>query len=160
MSGTLQGLVLATAIGCGLNAGAFFTFSTFTMAGLARLPAPQGIAAMQSINVTAPTPAFMTLLFGTGLLALVTGGFALASWGDDGAPLVVAGCVLYVLGTIVVTGAANVPRNNHLAGIDPEHRDAPGEWVRYVTEWTAWNHVRTLSGAAAAVLLTVALMMV
>jgi uncharacterized membrane protein len=156
MSGALQGLVLATAIGCGLNGGAFFTFSTFTMAGLKRLPPTQGLMAMQSINVTAPTPAFMTLLFGTALLALVTGVYA----GVEGELLVVAGCAVYLLGTIVVTMAANVPRNNHLAGLDPEDRDAPGEWVRYASEWTAWNHLRTLSGAAAAVLLTVALMSV
>ena len=31
----------------------FFAFSTFVMQALDRLPAPQGIAAMQSINVTA-----------------------------------------------------------------------------------------------------------
>ena len=156
MSGTLQGLVLVTAVGCGLNAGAFFTFSTFTMAGLARLPAPQGLAAMQSINVTAVTPAFMTLLFGTALLALVTGALGVV----DGEPLVIAGCALYLVGCIVVTMAANVPRNNHLAGLDPAHRDAPGEWVRYVSEWTAWNHVRTLACTAATALLAVALMTV
>ena len=66
MSDALFALTLVTALGCGLNAGVFFAFSTFVMAGLRRLPAPQAIAAMQSINVTRRTPAFMTALLGTG----------------------------------------------------------------------------------------------
>ena len=46
-------LVMATALACGLMSGAFYAFSSFVMAGLKRLPTEQGIAAMQSINVTA-----------------------------------------------------------------------------------------------------------
>jgi uncharacterized membrane protein len=38
-------------------AGVFFAFSAFVMRALARLLAPQGIAAMQAINVVAVTPA-------------------------------------------------------------------------------------------------------
>jgi uncharacterized membrane protein len=39
-------LTVVTALGCGLNAGALFAFSTFVMRALGRLPAAQGIAAM------------------------------------------------------------------------------------------------------------------
>ena len=46
-------LALITALGCGTIAGVFFAFSTFVMKALARLPANEGIAAMQSINVAA-----------------------------------------------------------------------------------------------------------
>ena len=79
MSAVLDGwfavLTFATALGCGLVAGVFFTFSTFVMPALGRLPAPQGIAAMQSINVAAITPSFMAALFGTGLAcAILIGG--------------------------------------------------------------------------------------
>lgn len=58
-------LTVAAVLGCGLNAGVFFAFSGFVMAALRRLPAPQGIAAMQSINVTAVRPPLMAALFGT-----------------------------------------------------------------------------------------------
>jgi uncharacterized membrane protein len=44
-------LTVVAALGCGLNAGVFFAFSSFVMAALRRLPPAQGIAAMQSINV-------------------------------------------------------------------------------------------------------------
>ena len=50
MSGVPYVATLATTLGCGLNAGVFFAFSTFVMPALKRLPAAQGIAAMQSIN--------------------------------------------------------------------------------------------------------------
>ena len=59
MEGFLFVLTLFAALGCGVVAGVFFAFSTFVMRALARLPARQGIAAMQAINVAAVTPAFM-----------------------------------------------------------------------------------------------------
>jgi len=45
----LSVLTLVAALGCGLVAGIFFVFPTFIMKALARIPAAQGIAAMQSI---------------------------------------------------------------------------------------------------------------
>jgi uncharacterized membrane protein len=67
MDGFLFALTLFAALGCGVIAGVFFAFSAFVMGALARLPARQGIAAMQAINVAAITPAFMVALFGTAL---------------------------------------------------------------------------------------------
>jgi uncharacterized membrane protein len=63
MDGFLAVLTVVAALGCGLNAGVFFAFSSFVMKALARLQSAQGIAAMQSINAVAVTPAFMTALF-------------------------------------------------------------------------------------------------
>ena len=57
MADTLVAFAVITALGCGLSAGALFAFSSFVMGALARLPAAQGIAAMQSINARAVTPA-------------------------------------------------------------------------------------------------------
>ena len=70
MDGFLFVLTLFAALGCALMAGAFFAFSSFVMPALRRLPATQGIAAMQSINVLAVTPIFMTALFGTAAACL------------------------------------------------------------------------------------------
>lgn len=151
----VDALTLAAALGCGLGGGALFAFSAFVMAGLRRLPSAQGAAAMQSINVTAVTPAFMTALFGTAALCLGLAVWAVASFDDDRAPWVLAGGLLYLVGTIGVTMAANVPRNNRLAALDPEA--AAAEWADYARTWTAWNHVRTLAAIAASALLIVAL---
>src|SRR5918994_4004413 len=157
MSGVLYAATLATALGCGLVAGVFFAFSSFVMASLKRLPSAQGIAAMQSINIVAVTPAFMTALFGTAAACLGLAGWALISMGGAPLALVLIGCALYLVGAIGVTIACNVPLNNRLPTLPPQGAESAGYWAKYVTTWTAWNHVRTIAALAAAALLTVAL---
>jgi uncharacterized membrane protein len=157
MSRLLQYVTLGTALGCGLSAGVFFAFSAFVMPALDRLPAAQSIRAMNSINKLALTPVFMTALFGTALACVVLGVWAVVSWGDRSAALVLAGSALYLLGAIVLTKAANVPLNDALATVDPDAADAAGRWSSYLTDWTAWNHARAVAALAAAGLFTVAL---
>ena len=157
MDGFLFVLTLFAALGCAMMAGVFFAFSSFVMTALRRLPATQGIAAMQSINVLAVTPVFMTALFGTAVACVGLGAWATISWSEGPSALVLAGGALYLVGTIGVTIACNVPLNNRLAALHPQGADAAGYWDEYVTRWTAWNHVRTVAALAAAALLTVAL---
>ncbi len=157
MDDALFALTLIAALGCGLVAGVFFAFSTFVMKALARLPAPQGIAAMQSINIVVINPWFMAAFLGTGLVCVVLAVASAIEWDEPEVFYQLAGSVLYVIGTILVTIAFNVPRNDALAAANPEDADSAGLWRRYVVEWTAWNHVRTIAPLAAAALLTVAL---
>ncbi len=56
-------LKLLAALGSELIAGVFFAFSTFVMKALAQQPAAQGIATMQTINITVINPWFMTIQF-------------------------------------------------------------------------------------------------
>ena len=154
-------LTIVSALGCGLNGGVFFAFSTFVMKGLGRLPPAHGIAGMQSINVTAVSPAFMLLFLGTAALCLV---LALATlWSGAaraaaGSNLVLAGCLLYFVGTFVVTIVFNVPRNDALARISADSAEGTVLWADYLRTWTAWNHVRTLTSTAAAASLVWALL--
>ena len=157
MSGILYTATLVTTLGCGLVAGVFFAFSTFVMTALRRLKLEEGIAAMQSINKLAVTPVFMTALFGMAAACLGLVAWAVISWGEGPSALVLAGGTLYLLGTIGVTVACNVPLNNRLATLHPQGAEAAGYWAKYVTTWTAWNHVRTIAALAPAALLTVAL---
>ena len=157
MSGVLYAATLVSALGCGLVAGVFFAFSTFVMSALKRLPPAHGIAAMQSINELAVTLAFMTALFGTAAACLGLVVWAVISLGERPAALVLAGGALYIIGTIGVTIARNVPLNDELAKLHPQGTDAAGRWEEYVTKWTAWNHVRTVAALAAAAALTIAL---
>ena len=139
-------MTIAAAVACATVGGVFFAFSSFVMAALRRLPSAQGIAAMQSINVLAVTPVFMTALFGTAALCV-----ALAIVEPSG--LVLAAAATYVVGILGVTMAYTVPRNDALMRLDPDAPGAPAAWERFVREWTAANHVRTLAGIAAAALL-------
>jgi uncharacterized membrane protein len=140
-----------------VGAGVFFAFSTFVMQGLARLPPAQGMQAMQSINVTAVTPAFMSVLFGTAVAAMAAGVTALLSWQRPGSGWLLLGGVLYVLGVIGVTAAFNVPRNDALAAVEPARADAALLWARYMSGWTAWNHVRAVAALGALVCFILAL---
>jgi uncharacterized membrane protein len=157
MSRLVQYLTFATALGCGLSAGVFFAFSSFVMPALDRLASAQSIRAMNSINRLAVTPVFMTALFGTALACAVLGGWAVTSWGERPAAFALAGCVLFLVGAIVVTIAANVPLNDALMKVDPEATDAATRWSAYLSDWTPWNHVRAVTAIAASGLLIAAL---
>src|SRR5215469_6413164 len=91
MSGGLRAVVVGTALGCGLVAGAFFAFSSFVMPALNRLPAPRAVAAMQSINRLAVTPLFMAAVFGTALACLAVTVWAALEWHVPAARWVLAG---------------------------------------------------------------------
>lgn len=150
-------ITLLSALGCGLVAGIFFAFSAFVMKALAKLPPAQGIAAMQSINVVVINPWFMTVFFGTAIACVWVMISSMSRWHDPGAVYVLAGGLLYLVGTIVVTMLFNVPLNNSLAAIAPVSAEGAKVWAGYLSTWTAWNHVRTIAALAAAALLTMGL---
>jgi uncharacterized membrane protein len=148
-------LAVVAALGTGLMAGTFFAFSTFVMQSLAKLPAPQGIAAMQSINTTILMSLFMVVLVGSGALCVVAGVLAVVRWGRPGSLWILAGSLLYLVGNLIVTGAYNVPRNDALDAMDPNAAASAAEWVRWVASWQLGNHVRTLTGLASSAALIV-----
>jgi uncharacterized membrane protein len=150
-------VVFLCALGCGLNSGVFFAFSTFVMQGLARLAPSEGINAMKAINVTAVTPVFMSLLFGTAALCALAIVLALVAWGRPGSLLALLGGLTYIAGAILVTMLGNVPLNNALGRVASADAAGVATWNRYVRDWTRWNHVRTIACAAAMVLFVLAL---
>ncbi len=150
-------MTLITALGCGLVAGILFAFSTSVMKALYRLPSAQGIAAMQSINIAVINPLFMGAFFGTAAASVLVVIFSLLRWDEAEAVYLLSGGLAYLIGTILVTMAFNVPRNDALAAVDPQSADGARIWAGYVASWTAWNHLRTAAALAAAVLLTLAL---
>ncbi|BAY24028.1 hypothetical protein NIES2100_38210 [Calothrix sp. NIES-2100] len=150
-------LKLLTALGCGLVAGVFFAFSTFVMSALARLEPREAIIAMQSINITAINPWFMVALFGTALACLFLAIASLSKLHQPGAVYFLGGSLLYLVGTILVTIAFNVPLNDALAIAKPDSTEGANLWARYLINWTLWNHVRTIAAFGAAALLTIAL---
>jgi uncharacterized membrane protein len=150
MDNFLFALTLVSALGSGLIAGVFFAFSAFVMKGLARLPAAQGIAAMQSINIAAISPLFMTALVGTATVCAVLAVFVLATWDRAGSAWLLAGSLLFIGGAIAVTRVFNIPRNDALARVEASSVEGEMLWARYLETWTAWNHVRTAAALLAA----------
>lgn len=149
-------LTLAAAIGSGMMAGVFFVFSVAVMRALTRLPAQEGIAAMQAINLTIVNPLFLVVFIGTAFASAALIVAVFAGWIAT-RDYVLAGALAYLIGALVVTIVCNIPRNNALAALDPRERSSHALWQQYLREWTVWNHVRTLASIAAAVAFCLAL---
>jgi uncharacterized membrane protein len=154
---TLFTLTFAAAIGSGLVAGIFFAFSTFVMAALGRIPPEQGIAAMQSISITVLNPAFLTAFLGTGIVCVALAAGSYVWWGEASGKLLLAASLIYLVGCIGVTMVCNVPLNDALAAVQPTAAEAAALWSRYLTTWTAWNHLRTVAPLLSAILFMAAL---
>ena len=134
-------LTFAAALGCGLAAGVFFAFSTYVMPALGRLPAAQGIAAMQAINRVAPKP-FMLAQAGTALIVVAAAVAVLLDWDRSYGWYVLAAVPLYVLSVIGLTAGYHVPRNNQLDRLDAGAAASEALWRRFLVEWTGANHLR------------------
>jgi uncharacterized membrane protein len=150
-------LKLFSALGCGLIGGVFFAFSSFVMNALARLPATQGIAAMQSINITVINPSFMTAFMGTAAVCIFLAVSSLLRFDRPSAVYLLVGSLFYLVGTLGVTMAFNVPMNEALAVVEPNSTEGASLWTNYLANWTLWNHVRTVAALAAATSFAIAL---
>jgi uncharacterized membrane protein len=145
------------ALGCGLVAGVFFAFSTFVISALARLQPAQGIAAFQAINITVYNPWFMTAFLGTGAACLFLAISSLFKWHQPSTIYLFVGSLFYLVGAVLVTVAFNVPLNDALALVKPDSAEGTTLWARFLTDWTLWNHVRTITALLAAALFTIAI---
>lgn len=148
MSTTLMSTTIAGVIGAGIVGGVFYAFSTFVMPGLKRLPASEGVHAMQQINVTAQQPAFMLAFMGTTALCLYLGVRGFLDRGDTRATLLMTGSLLYLIGAFCLTVAQNVPLNDTLATINPHSPDVTTHWHHFLSGWEWSNHIRGAASIA------------
>lgn len=153
---TIIAIVIAL-LGSALIGGIFFAFSSFVMKALARVPPAEGIAAMQSINVVVLNPSFLGAFMGTGAVSLLVAVVAVKGWETPSAPWLIAGALLYLVGTALLTGLGNVPLNNQLAAVKANDPAAMKVWERYLDRWTLLNSVRTVAAMCAALMFAVGL---
>ncbi len=139
----LDSLLIAAAIGSGLMGGVFYAFSSLIMPAFRRVPADHAINVMRAIDVTVMRSSFLAVFIGTGLLSLVTGILSALTWDHTRNKLILAAGVIYLIGSILVTGMRNVPLNHQLA---VQKDDGLHDfWFSYTSAWTKWNHVRTIA---------------
>ena len=139
-------LTLAALVGTALIGGVCFCFGTAIMGSLQRMPAGQGAAAMNLINVRIQNPLFLLIFMGTALVCVALGIIAFVK-DSPGKWWLLAGAALYLVGVIVVSFAVNIPLNDHLATIDPKSAAGAAEWAKYLTSWNPANNVRTIACA-------------
>lgn len=140
------------AIGCGIMAGVYFTFSAFAMKSLAGINASAGIAAMQSINDVILRSAFMPLFFGTSLASAIAVLLYVVSPGVSGGIWMALAGGIYFAGMFLCTIFFNVPLNNKLKDVDPTSTVGEEVWTMYLRVWTRWNHLRTVASTIACAL--------
>lgn len=150
-------VMLGAVLGCGLMAGLFFAFSVCVMKALGQLAPEKGIAAMQAINVAILNPLFFAVFMGTAAACVWALVDSLLHRHAAGARYLLGGSVCYLVGVLLVTGVFNVPMNDALAAAKPDSHDGAALWATYVSNWTAWNHVRTVAALAATALFALAL---
>ena len=153
---TIIAIVIAL-LGSALIGGIFFAFSSFVMKTLARVPSAEGIAAMQSINVVVLNPSFLGAFMGTAAISLLVAVLAVKWWETPSAPWLVAGALLYLVGTFLLTGLGNVPLNKQLAAVQANDPASIEVWQRYLDRWTLLNSVRTVAAMCAALMFAVGL---
>lgn len=158
MKAFLPVTLLGAVMGCGLMAGLFFAFSVCVMKALGQLPPSKGIAAMQAINAAILNPVFFAVFMGTAAVCVLVLLACFLRWYP--APVsrcLLAGSVVYLVGVLLVTAIVNVPLNDALAAVNPDSSDSARLWAGYLTNWTAWNHVRTVAALVATALFGLAL---
>lgn len=147
----LKWLLICACVGSGMMAGLFGAFSTFMMKALATLSQAEGIKAMQAINRLIVRPSFLVVFMGTGVLCLASALLGSEIPGVDS--LSIAAAAIYIIACILSTIAFNVPLNNQLDSVDPESQTGQELWSRYLSDWTRWNHLRSLATLVTALIL-------
>ena len=157
MSTTMTIAIFAAIVGSAMIGGIFFAFSNFIMKALQRVPSPEGMLAMQTINVTVLNRGFLGVFMGTALICLILAVIAVAEWEMARSPYLLGGAVAYIGGTWFVTVLGNVPLNNKLAGADREDPESMKVWAHYLERWTTLNSHRAGAAVCASTLFFIGL---
>ncbi|NUR88909.1 MAG: DUF1772 domain-containing protein [Nonomuraea sp.] len=132
-------------------AGLFYAFSMSVMPAFDAIPAEQAENAMRSINVKILNPWLYLALLGGPLLSLVAGVLLLVDGSTPAAIWLFAATAVNFVGSLMVTGAANVPMNNAL--------DAKQvAWKDFSPRWTRLNTVRAWCCALSVALIGIGLL--
>lgn len=153
-------LRLACALWVGVMAGFFFAFSFVVMPGLAAMAPLAALASMQAINLAVRNAVFAIGFFGALVLCVTVALHALVRRDTPAGRLALSAALIYLVGVFGVTSAFNVPLNGEIAALDPTRLESAGVMVSYISEWTLWNHVRTLASLAAFVMLVLSMLFV
>ena len=151
MQGKTVVLGLATA-STALVTGVFYGFSVAVNPALARLPDPGYLAAMQAINEVIQNPWFAASFFGTPLLLPLATGLHAGRPYSRRFGLLGAATVVYLMGSLGVTVAANIPLNEQLAAL-PLTQASATQMAQarrdFAVPWNRWHTIRTVASVLA-----------
>jgi uncharacterized membrane protein len=143
----------------GLSAGLFYAWSVSVIPGTQRVADVTYLQTMQSINKAILNPAFYLIFFGSIVFLSIASIYeihtrSLTFW------LLLFSSILYLVGTIGVTGLGNVPLNNQLdiLTLAEMQKDKIEEFRKlYEVNWNRLHMVRTVFAVVSFILTVLAL---
>ncbi|MBL1215470.1 MAG: DUF1772 domain-containing protein [Ignavibacteriae bacterium] len=138
----LFGAVILT----GLSAGFFYAWSVSVIQGTKRVDASTYLETMQSVNRAILNPAFFLIFFGS-LILLIIGSIYQFDTGNLSFWFMLMASLLYLIGTVVVTGLGNVPLNNQLDALNLNKISSNKilEFRKYYeSKWNRLHLIRTI----------------
>ena len=138
----LFGAVILT----GLSAGFFYAWSVSVIPGTKKVDGTVYLETMQSINRAILNPAFFLIFFGS-LIFLSIGSLYQFNTGKTTFWFMLAASLLYLIGTVGVTGLGNVPLNNKLDALNLNEM-SPQKQLEfrnyYEKNWNRLHLIRTI----------------
>lgn len=156
---SIKTIILFTAVVLtGLSAGLFFAWSVSVIPGTQKVMDSTYLQTMQSINRAILNPAFYLVFFGSLVFLTIASIYQLHDnkvtfW------LMLAASVLYLTGTLGVTGLGNVPLNNQLETLNLIELPAKklAEFRKsYESNWNRLHWIRTIFAVASFLLASLA----
>ncbi|MEM9679832.1 MAG: anthrone oxygenase family protein [Bacteroidota bacterium] len=148
----LFGAVILT----GLSAGLFYAWSVSVIPGTQNVNSSNYLETMQSINRAILNPAFFAVFFGSLLFLCIGSIYEIHSdrvtfW------LILSSSIVYLTGTVGVTGLGNVPLNNQLDVlkiVELSHQKIAEFRTFYETNWNKLHWIRTICAITSFMLAT------
>lgn len=136
-------LLIIAIILTGLSAGLFYGWEVSVIPGTKKVSTTAYLETMQQINRAILNPRFFIVFF-ISFLMLVVCSYSIKTDSSAAFYLLVASASIYLVGTLLVTGAGNVPINNvlevqDLALLSAEDLEALREKIE-----ARWNYLHTI----------------
>ena len=149
-------IVIAIALNA-LVAGLFFAFGVAVLPGLRDIDDRSFVTVFRGINRAIQNPLFLAVFFAAPIAAVAAAAIALMQGTELNITLIVVGALLSAA-TFMFTSSRNVPLNNMLERLPAKtESDARTARSRFEPLWSRWNTVRTLTGTASVIVLSLSL---
>ncbi len=152
-------LLMVAVVLTGLSAGLFYGWEVSVIPGTKRVSTAAYLETMQQINRAILNPRFFIVFF-VSFFMLVAGSYSLKSASLPAFYFLLASTVVYFVGTLLVTGAGNVPINNVLDAQNLEllsSEDLESLRKKIESRWNQLHSIRTWCSVLAFVLSVVSL---
>ncbi len=147
MESLIKSIVLFGAVVLtGLSAGFFYAWSVSVIPGTKKVDGSAYLETMQSINRAILNPAFFLIFFGS-LIFLSIGSAFQFNAGKTTFWFMLMASILYLVGTVGVTGLGNVPLNNKLDALNLNEMSPPKQLEfrnYYESKWNRLHLIRTI----------------